>query len=69
MCPFGVTVAEDAGIRMEDPKSGQSWFLSNQECRDLATMIMRRRKSSEKKFIQQDRMEREALRKLLLGSE
>lgn len=53
--PFGVSAVDDGGIRLEDPRTGQVWFLTNQETRDFARIITRRRKIAEKAMIDKDR--------------
>jgi len=52
--PFGVSAADDGGIRLEDPKTGQVWFLTNQETRDFAKIITRRRKIAERAMVEKD---------------
>jgi len=42
-CPFEVIVGDNAGIVIEDRKTGQSWRLSNQQTRGFVRLIGRRR--------------------------
>jgi hypothetical protein len=46
-CPFGVIAGNDAGIVIEDRKTGQSWRLSNQQAREFVRLIGRRRRLAE----------------------
>ena len=50
--PFGVSAADNGGIRLEDRKTGQVWLLTNQETRDFARLIARRRKIAEKDMVE-----------------
>jgi hypothetical protein len=55
-CRFNVTAANEVGgVRIEDPKSEQSWVLANQEARDFVKLITRRRKIAEKEFAERER--------------
>jgi hypothetical protein len=40
--PFEVIAGNDAGIVIEDRKTGQSWQLSNQQAREFGQLIGRR---------------------------
>jgi hypothetical protein len=53
--PFGVSPADDGGIRLEDPKTGQIWLLTNQQTRDFARLISHRRKIAEKTMVEKER--------------
>ena len=44
--PFEV-IADNAGIVIEDRKTGQSWRLSNQQTREFVRLIGRRRRLAE----------------------
>ena len=46
-CPFEVIVGDNAGIVIEDRKTGQSWRLSNQQTRGFVRLIGRRRRLAE----------------------
>lgn len=46
-CPFEVIAGDNAGIVIEDRKSGQSWRLSNQQAREFVRLIGRRRRLAE----------------------
>jgi hypothetical protein len=46
-CPFEVIAGDNAGIVIEDRKSGQSWRLSNQQTREFVRLIGRRRRLAE----------------------
>ena len=46
-CPFEVIAGNDAGIVIEDRKTGQSWRLSNQQAREFVRLIGRRRRLAE----------------------
>ena len=45
--PFEVIAGNDAGIVIEDRKTGQSWRLSNQQAREFGRLIGRRRRLAE----------------------
>ena len=45
--PFEVIVGDNAGIVIEDRKTGQSWRLSNQQAREFGRLIVRRRRLAE----------------------
>jgi hypothetical protein len=45
--PFEVIAADNAGIVIEDRKTGQSWRLSNQQTREFVRLIGRRRRLAE----------------------
>lgn len=45
--PFEVIAGNDAGIVIEDRKTGQSWRLSNQQTREFVRLIGRRRRLAE----------------------
>src|SRR5215813_2819405 len=53
--PFGVSPADDGGIRLEDPKTGQIWLLTNQQTRDFARLISHLRKIAEKTMVEKER--------------
>jgi hypothetical protein len=44
---FEVIAGNDAGIVIEDRKTGQSWRLSNQQAREFGRLIGRRRRLAE----------------------
>ena len=46
-CPFEVVAGNNAGIVIEDRKTGQSWRLSNQQTREFVRLIGRRRRLAE----------------------
>jgi hypothetical protein len=46
-CPFEVIAGNNAGIVIEDRKTGQSWRLSNQQTREFVRLIGRRRRLAE----------------------
>jgi hypothetical protein len=54
--PFGVSPADDGGIRLEDPKTGQIWLLTNQQTRDFARLISHRRKIAEKTMVEKENL-------------
>jgi hypothetical protein len=46
-CPFKVTAAKEAGILIEDRKTGQFWHLTNQQTREFGRLILRGRRLAE----------------------
>lgn len=46
-CPFEVIAGNNAGIVIEDRKTGQCWRLSNQQTREFVRLIGRRRRLAE----------------------
>jgi len=46
-CPFEVIAGDKAGIVIEDPKTGQSWQLSNQQAREFGRLMLRQRRLAE----------------------
>ena len=46
-CPFDVIAGNNAGIVIEDRKTGQSWQLSNDQAREFGRLIGRRRRVAE----------------------
>ena len=46
-CPFEVIAGNNAGIVIEDRKTGQSWRLSNRQAREFVRLIGRRRRLAE----------------------
>jgi hypothetical protein len=58
-CPFEVIAGNDAGIVIEDRKTGQSWRLSNQQAREFGRLIVRRRRLAEHLEVNASRRSRE----------
>jgi hypothetical protein len=46
-CPFEVIADDNAGIVIEDRKTGQSWRLWNQQAREFGRLIGRHRRLAE----------------------
>ena len=57
VCPLRVTAADRGGVRIEDPKTQQSWLLANDDTRFFANAITHQRKIAEKQCAERNRAE------------
>jgi len=48
VCPFEVIAGDQAGIVIEDRRTGQSWRLSNDQAREFGRLIGRHRRLAER---------------------